>query len=190
MDWAALPTVVRISAAHALRRLDAFDDQTTLDTRTGCFTKKLFVGLHPNHDPSFYQRTLREQGGYETFVRTNPRRRLDVECRNCGQASRTCTRCGEPLVHYPEKGVDVAVSTDMLLHAAGHVDGHPTQVAILCSGDTDFVPAVTAAQRLGLVVVVASWNRQANELFQVADAVVRLDDLIDRLTFHAGSRRQ
>lgn len=191
LDWAAFPKLVLTAAAQALRATDGFRDDTVLDTRPGAFTKRMFVGLHPDASRTFYTKTLVEQGGYEPpFIRTNPRRDLDVECRSCKQEIRDCTGCGQRLVHYPEKGVDVALSTDMLLHATKALPEGQTaaDVVLLCSGDTDFVPAVQAAQHLGLPVVVASWNRQANELFQVADAVVLLDEHIKRLQWHPKHR--
>jgi uncharacterized LabA/DUF88 family protein len=52
-----------------------------------------------------------------------------------------------------QKEVDVALATEMIMHAVkDHYD-----VAILISGDRDFIPAISAVQSLGKKVEVASF---------------------------------
>ena len=71
-----------------------------------------------------------------------------------------------------EKGVDVKLATDMLLHAAR--DNY--DVAILVSGDTDFVDAVQGVKDLGKNVEIALFNPSGSRaLRSVADEVIELD---------------
>ena len=73
------------------------------------------------------------------------------------------------------KGVDIALSTDMLLHATRkHYD-----VAVLVAGDEDYVPLVRAVQGEGARVYV--WfisNGLSPALRMVADCYVNLDEFL------------
>ena len=72
-----------------------------------------------------------------------------------------------PTVRY-EKGIDVKIATDMLVHGfRGNYD-----VAILVSGDTDFADAVQAVKDLGRHVEVALFDDAGSiALRDVADRV-------------------
>ncbi len=71
-----------------------------------------------------------------------------------------------------EKGVDVRIATDMVVHAfAGNYD-----VAVLVSGDTDFVDAVQAVKGRGLHVEAALFpGVGSHRLRDAVDKVVSLD---------------
>ena len=72
-----------------------------------------------------------------------------------------------------EKGVDIKIATDMLVHGAnGNYD-----VAVLVSGDTDFCDALQAIKNGGRLVEVALFEpaNSSQELRNVADRVIRLD---------------
>ncbi len=73
------------------------------------------------------------------------------------------------------KGVDIKLTTDMLAHAfRGNYD-----VAVLITGDGDFVPVVEEVKRLGKNVIVASFNNGLNPGLQLAaDAFVSLDQAV------------
>jgi uncharacterized LabA/DUF88 family protein len=75
----------------------------------------------------------------------------------------------------PSKGVDIALTKDMLSHAhQNHYD-----VAILVSGDGDYVPLVEEVKRLGKVVHVAAFSSGLSEdLKLAADYFYDLDRLI------------
>ena len=97
---------------------------------------------------------------------------------NLGRIPRFELRLGQ-LVYPPasnavpyEKGVDVRLATDMLLHAArGNCE-----VAILVSGDTDFVDMVQGVKDLGKNVEIALFDpRGSQALRRVADGVVEVD---------------
>ena len=68
-----------------------------------------------------------------------------------------------------EKGIDIKIATDMLVH--GHRDNY--DVAILVSGDTDFADAIQAVKDLGHHVEVALCRLSGSQrLREVADRVV------------------
>lgn len=72
-----------------------------------------------------------------------------------------------------EKGIDIKIATDMLVH--GHRGNY--DVAVLVSGDTDFSDAVQAVKDLGQHVEVALRNaRGSQRIRDVADRVVVIDD--------------
>jgi len=76
-----------------------------------------------------------------------------------------------PNVSPYEKGIDVKLATDLLNHAfRGNYD-----VAILVSGDNDFVDALQAVKDLGKNVEVALFGRRSSQhLRTVADKVIEL----------------
>ena len=84
---------------------------------------------------------LEIQPGY--FVKREPRVRRKATCRKCGFTYK----------YGAEKRVDTRLVADMIQFAA--VDGY--DVAVLLSGDQDFVPAVEAASALGKRVYIATW---------------------------------
>jgi len=70
------------------------------------------------------------------------------------------------------KGVDISLTKDMLWHAFyDHYD-----VAVLCSGDADYVPVVQAVQRLGKIVHVLALSSGLGEaLRDASDDFFNLD---------------
>ena len=82
-----------------------------------------------------------------------------------------------PLVKY-EKGVDVALTADLLLMASQ--DRFDT--AILCIGDEVYSPAVEYAQELGKTVYIAGFDHDyAPNLSEVADGIVPLSENVDEI---------
>jgi len=74
---------------------------------------------------------------------------------------------------FSQKRVDVMLSVDMVRHAAaGHI-----QHAVLIAGDSDFIPAVNAAQEHGATItLVCNHDRSAHkDLIKVADEVTYID---------------
>lgn len=81
-------------------------------------------------------------------------------------------RDGDSVV-FSQKRVDVMLSVDMVRHAAaGHI-----QHAVLVAGDSDFIPAVNAAQEHGATItLVCNSDRSAHrDLLKVADEVLYFD---------------
>ena len=74
---------------------------------------------------------------------------------------------------FSQKRVDVMLSVDMVRHAAaGHI-----QHAVIVAGDSDFIPAVSAAQEHGATItLVCSPDRSAHkDLIKLADEVMYFD---------------
>ena len=79
---------------------------------------------------------------------------------------------GWPNVSPHEKGVDIKIATDMLVH--GFRGNYNT--AILVSGDNDFEDALQGIKDLGLHVEVALFGQRTSQrLREVADEVIFLD---------------
>ena len=77
-----------------------------------------------------------------------------------------------------EKGVDVALVSDLLSLAwEGAYD-----VAVLVSGDADFIETVQKVKYKGKIVELASFRESlSGELRRVADKTVFLDDMMDEI---------
>jgi uncharacterized LabA/DUF88 family protein len=73
-----------------------------------------------------------------------------------------------------QKEVDVTLAVEMLMHAVNdHYD-----VAILMSGDRDFIPVISAVQALGKKVeVVAYSDSTSREVVSVSDEFIRMEKL-------------
>ena len=77
-----------------------------------------------------------------------------------------------------EKGIDIALAIDML--SLGFHKAY--DVAILVSGDGDFIPAVKVIKSLGLRVEVAMFRNALNpDLKRIADRFIALDELADKI---------
>lgn len=81
---------------------------------------------------------------------------------------------------YHEKGIDVNIATDMLSLAFHNA----YDVAVLVSGDVDYVTVVKAIQDLGKIVENVSFVKSAAiELRKTCDKFVPLEKLIDKVKF-------
>jgi len=77
-----------------------------------------------------------------------------------------------------EKGVDIALATDILINAFRNL----FDTAILVSGDSDFVTTLAEIKRLGKRVEVAAFDNTIDQgLKGVADRYVSLDNLWERI---------
>jgi uncharacterized protein (TIGR00288 family) len=77
-----------------------------------------------------------------------------------------------------EKGVDIALATDMLVGA--HKDLFDTLV--LVSGDNDYLPVLLEVRQCGKRVEIAAFeNTISQEMKQIADKYIALDSIRDRI---------
>jgi len=84
----------------------------------------------------------------------------------------------KPLRRRREKGVDVALATELL--RLGFKKAFTR--AIIVSGDQDYVPAIRYVQDEGLTVEVASFRHSlAKEMQQTADKIIIVDDFIENM---------
>lgn len=121
---------------------------------------------------------LAKQPSYDVKIRARRPRSLRVHCRACGANMVACTQCATGLTISPEKGVDAALVTDLLSLAWQHA----YDVAVLVSGDADYIPAVEYVQSQGLKVINAAWASKGHELRQQCWASFDINDLIGDLT--------
>lgn len=94
--------------------------------------------------------------------------------------TKTLKRRSEPSgnMYDVEKGVDVAVVTDMLKLAIENA----YDIAILVSGDGDYVDAVKEIENRGKRVEVASFEQCVSpELRRIANRFIPLDDIKDEI---------
>jgi len=83
-------------------------------------------------------------------------------------------------IFFREKGVDVALVTEMLYLCFNQA----FDVCCLVGGDNDYVRAVEYVKRQGRRVEVASFRRNlGGKLQAVADKIIYLDDLIAEITY-------
>lgn len=127
---------------------------------------------------------LDHQPGYDVKIRERKPRHRTVHCSACGATIGTCASCNAPLMISAEKGVDAALVTD-LLSLAGQ---RAYDVAVLVSGDADYIPAVEYVQSQGLKVINAAWSAQGHDLRGACWGSFRLDSLVGQLTLATSSR--
>ena len=72
--------------------------------------------------------------------------------------------------HYEQKRVDILLGVDMVQLAAKK----NIQDAVLLAGDSDFIPAVTAAKSEGVVVRLFHGERPHSDLWRVADDRIQI----------------
>lgn len=92
-----------------------------------------------------------------------------------GHKTITCKKCGDKRYVYTEKGIDVALSTKLLLLAHNRA----FETAILLSGDKDYLETVQAVKNVGLRVEIVSWRASLSKELgnESSSGVVYLDDL-------------
>lgn len=120
------------------------------------------------------------QPSYDVKIRERRRRPRPVYCAECGETTERCPGCGAVYRSAAEKGVDAAMVTDLL--SLAWQDAY--DVAILVSGDADYIPAVEYVQDQGRKVINAAWNRHAHELKRKCWGSFSLDRLVPALTRH------
>ncbi len=87
-------------------------------------------------------------------------------------------------VRYEQKQVDILLGVDMVQLAAKQ----NIQEAVLLAGDSDFIPAVTAAKTEGVVVKLFHGERPHSDLWQEADDRTQItQSFIDSVLLHPAS---
>lgn len=110
---------------------------------------------------------------YSKKIRSYPF--LCPHCRWKGEEYQVvCGRCGTKIKNVKNKGVDVALATDLLIY--GMADAY--DVAVLVSGDNDFVPVIKKLKdrRPQLRIEIAQFeNAVGHEMKMVTDEFYPLD---------------
>ncbi len=79
---------------------------------------------------------------------------------------------------YIQKGVDILLATEMLFFGFNN----NYDIAVLCSGDQDFLPMIQAVKDLGkLVYVVAFDHSCAEKMRRIPDNYITLSEEIERI---------
>lgn len=101
-----------------------------------------------------------------------------VTVKELKKRTKVCKKCGQSQESTIEKGVDVALVTDLL--AFGFKDGYST--AIVVSGDNDFSGAIEEVKRMPKNVEVVSFeNCISSETMRKADKFVSIESIIDKI---------
>lgn len=173
-DWTALPRVLVEEAARSFEAAGGSDSLALDETLVYASVKS---GESDRRLSQWLTNFLDRQPSFRVKVRERRIRTGGIWCNSCKTQTGECPRCGTPFKRAPEKGVDAAIATDLLSLAWEGA----LQVAVLVSGDSDFVPAVERIQEKGLKVVNATWRNHGHELAQACWASFQVDSLVDRL---------
>lgn len=83
-----------------------------------------------------------------------------------------CPHCGQVTQQLHEKGVDVRVAAELVLHAMDD-----NKALALGSSDTDLIPAIEAAKKLGATITYVCYEPQVTEVIaEIVDEVRTFDD--------------
>ncbi len=89
-----------------------------------------------------------------------------------------CPNCNHQSTKEVQKGVDVALATDILRHAWQK----SCDVCIVASGDEDYKDAIECAKERGLKVWVVSFKRSlSSNLKNSADKIIYMEDIFDHI---------
>lgn len=139
--------------------------------QTYYYTAPPFQGTPPAVDEK------QRKAGYDRFLRALTKQGIAVREGRCQKIGGT----------YAQKGVDTLLTIDLIRMRQNHPDA---QTALVLTGDTDFVPAIRAAQddRIDVVLIYAedrsrhSKIRLANALLAICPNRVRITpELIERV---------
>ncbi|MCB0879044.1 MAG: NYN domain-containing protein [Thermoleophilia bacterium] len=175
MPWRELISAIKQTIGPQLCEDTGFHDRALWQAQGNWPQVRVVAGLTPvstgaDTHRDWFARHLERELGWDVSLYSNPRRPLDTRCRNqaCRHEHKTCPECGDQLVHYPEKRVDVDIATDLFRHAAMPEGPEKPDLLVLCSGDTDFVPAVEACQDIGTPIACVAWKGAVSELMGAA----------------------
>lgn len=154
-DWRALPMAL-LGEARALL-------QTTGETEPLALEETLvYASVDPVEEVKlkrWLSDVIDRMPSYRVTIRERKPQPKIIHCRNCKATFDRCSSCGARYMPRTEKGVDAAIVTDLLTLAPTY------DLAILVSGDADFIPAVEYLQGNGSVRVVnAAWAGKGFDL--------------------------
>lgn len=112
-----------------------------------------------------------EYNGFKTRIIPRRKRNIESKCEKCNHIASNET--------FIEKGVDIALASDVLSLAAANA----YDVAIIVSGDYDFREIIDTVQRQGLIVEVAYFRNQGinKEMIRLADRFIDLEKIISKI---------
>ena len=154
-DWTTLSRWLGVEAAAMISGVAASDLQFE-----GC-TVYLSVGNGPGDVRlrEWATRFLDRVAGVSVVLKDRVKKHPPV-CQSCHRPVGICCHCSAPLSLTEEKGVDVAIATDMIKLA--WEDSYDW--AVLVSSDRDFIPAVEFLGGKGRKVLHAGFPPRGSEL--------------------------
>jgi len=112
------------------------------------------------------------------FIKAMENNNIQVNTKILKHRKVICSKCNAEIEKYVQKGVDIAIATDLLRHSFLK----NCQICILVSGDEDYKDAVSVSKDMGMKVWIASFkDALSSDLRKVADKVIYLDDLFDSI---------
>ena len=95
-----------------------------------------------------------------------------------------CQKCGNPLREATNKGVDVALATDLLTYGMANPPISSYDVAILVTGDNDFIPVIERLKdrRPQIKIEIAQFSSAVGfPLKRAVDKFYALEDCADKI---------
>lgn len=174
-DWAAVPRAFVQASSDLVMATTGTDPQLTVE--------ETIVHASVEDGPEtklrgWLMNWLDRQPSYDVKIRPRKPRPQRVHCKKCQHNMTTCGSCGSTLMASVEKGVDAALVTDLLSLAWQQA----YDVAVLVSGDADYIPAVEYVQERGLKVINAAWASKGHNLRGACWGSFEIDRLIPALT--------
>ncbi len=104
--------------------------------------------------------------------------RIEVVTKSLKIRDETCPKCKQKYQKRIEKGVDAALATDLLWYAFQN----SYDIAVLISGDSDFVPPVERVRLIGKQVDLWAFKGSLSpELKNIVDKINLIDNIIDQI---------
>jgi uncharacterized LabA/DUF88 family protein len=147
-DWRALPLGLVKEGQSLLESMGVTEPLTLEETL-------VYASVDPLEEVKLKRwltDTIDRMPSYRVTIRERKPQPKTIHCRHCKATFDHCLECGEKYMPRTEKGVDAAIVTDLLTLAPTY------DIAILVTGDADFIPAVEYLQGNGSARVInASW---------------------------------
>lgn len=161
---------------HAVERHQKIDAGFRIDYQK--LVETLVGGRHLVRTYYYGSRPMQAVSEQESFFKKLERLGFDVSVKTLKLREKVCKECGHHQKAYLEKGVDVALVTDLL--AFGFRNGYDT--AIIVSGDNDFLGAINEVKRLPRRVEIAAFSDSISEETQrKADSFTALDEMAGKI---------
>ena len=172
-DWRAVPRLLVHEAEGVLATTGGSDTLTVEETIVHASVNQ----TTETKLSDWLTNWLDRQPSFDVKIRSRRTRKRPIYCKACGATATNCPSCQAPLAAAVEKGVDAALVTDLLSLAWQRA----YDVAVLVSGDADYIPAVEHVQAQGLKVINAAWRSKGHELRAACWGSFDIDGLILQL---------
>ncbi len=175
-DWRGLPTALTLEAERLLTPLGV-TERLTLEESL------LYASVDPIEEKPlrmWLTNTIDRMPSYRVRIRERRPQPKTVHCRHCGAKFDRCSACGARYMPRTEKGVDAAIVTDLL--SLAHQRSY--DLAVLVSGDADFIPAVEYLQTNGFRVINGSWAGRDHDLKRTCWASFDIETIASTIYRH------